>query len=231
MSLVSLLVVLLILANYGNIIDLAAGLSYAFFPSKIISENERLTAELLALYGSSPIEYYDNNGSSSAAVVISSAISAQSNRSSGQPPASEKNPSGDYVYIPSINVAAPIVAGTVTDAETILAQLKYGVLMYPGSGAPGSNDSTVIIGHSSSNIPWQKYGRVFSKLPELSKGDMIIVNYQGQKYSYNITRTMTGSVDKLAALNIQDDLVLGTCWPIGTDEQRIIITATLATPT
>jgi len=232
-SLVSLLVILLILANYGNIVDLTSGLSYSIFPSKRIAENERLTAELLALYGSSPIEYYgdDGNYNSPAVVIASSNGLAPSNQSSNQSSVSAETLSGDYIYIPSLNVTAPIVAGTVTDAGTILSQLKQGVLMYPGSSVPGGSDSTVIIGHSSSSIPWQKYGRVFSKLPELSNGDLIIVNHNSRKYSYRVTRTMTGSVDQLAGLNIKDDLVLGTCWPIGTDEQRIIVTATLVAST
>ena len=229
--LVSLLVVLLILANYGNIVDLMTGLSYSVFPGKKTVEYERLTVELQALYRSSPIEYYDN-GNTPSAFVNSSAVSVQSNRPTSQSSTLEENLSGDdYIYVPSLNVTAPIVAGTVTDAGTILSQLKQGVLMYPGSGVPGGSDSTVIIGHSSSSIPWQKYGRVFSKLPELSDGDLIIVNHNSRKYSYRVTRTMTGSVDQLAGLNIKDDLVLGTCWPIGTDEQRIIVTATLVAST
>ncbi|MBI2674808.1 MAG: class E sortase [Candidatus Yanofskybacteria bacterium] len=221
--LVSLFLVLLILINYGNILDLVASLNYVFFPSKRSAEYERLTKELIALSGSGRIEYYQDTPQGSGIVGRPSAENASANEIL----------TGNYVYIPGINISAPIVSGTITEPQTILSQLKQGVLLYPGSNLPGQENggSTVIIGHSSASIPWQKYGRIFSKLPELSEGDIVIVNYNGRKYSYSITGIKTGSVDELAALNVKDDLVLGTCWPIGTDEQRIIVTAVLIAST
>ena len=234
--LVSLFLVLLILINYGNILDLTASMSYALFPSKKSVEYEKLTEELIALYGSGRTEYYQdapkNFGAASRSLSDYKNIqnTSVSNVSSENASANEIL-TGNYIYIPGINANAPIVSGTTTESETILNQLKQGTLMYPGSKPPGyeGDGATVIIGHSSSSIPWQKYGRIFSKLPDLTEGDLIIINYSGRKYSYNVTKIMTGSVDHLTTLNIQDDLVLGTCWPIGTDEQRIVITATLAT--
>ncbi len=225
--LVSLILILLVLVNYGHIVDLTANVSYAVFPSKKSTEYKKLTAELIALYGSGQVEYYQDTQSTG---VISQS-NAQSNNALSDNASTSEILTGNYVYIPSINISAPVISGTTVDEGTILNQLKQGVLMYPGSSLPGKEGSTVIIGHSSSNLPWQKYGRIFSKLLELSEGDMIIVGHNGQKYSYHINKTMTGSIDQLSALNIQDDLVLGTCWPIGTDEKRIIVTATLVSST
>ena len=212
--------VLLILSNYGRIVDLYINLSYTFSPAKRSAENERLTNELIALYGSGTAAYYQNDNSES---------NANNPTARNLPVASDNKEvlSGNYIYIPNLSVSAPVVFGTSTDSNIVLEQLRQGVLMYPGSGVPGGGGSSVIIGHSSSSIPWQKYGRVFAGLPKLSKGDMIIVNYNGRKYSYQVETKLTGSINELASLNIQNDLVLGTCWPIGTDEKRIIITASL----
>ncbi|MEK7603943.1 MAG: sortase [Patescibacteria group bacterium] len=212
--LVSSFLVLLILSNYGRIVDLYTNLSYSLSPAKRSAENEKLTNELIALYGSGAAVYYRNDNS-------------ESNVNEPSVPKNNEVLSGNYLYIPKLNVSAPVVTSISIDSKTILEQLKQGVLMYPGSGVPGGGGSSVIIGHSSSSIPWQEYGRVFAGLPKLSKGDMIIVNYNGRKYSYKVENKLTGSVNELASLNIQNDLVLGTCWPIGTDEKRIIITASL----
>ena len=223
--LASSFLVLLILSNYGRIIDLYTNMSYTLSPAKKSAENEKLTNELIALYGSGTAAYYQNDNSESNA----NNSAARNLPVASNTVASNKNEvlSGNYVYIPNLNVSAPIVIGASTDGNVILEQLRQGVLMYPGSATPGGGGSSVIIGHSSSSIPWQKYGRVFAGLPKLSKGDMIIVSYNGRKYSYQVETKLTGSINELASLNIQNDLVLGTCWPIGTDEKRIIITASL----
>lgn len=221
---VSLSIVLFVLASYGAILDLTSDLSYYIFPSKKAFEYEKLTAELIFLYGSGRIEYYSEGQTADQSRGI---IGVSQADYGGNNTNADSIISGNYIYIPGIGVNAPIVAGTTVDDETVLRQLKQGALVYPGSSLPGSGGTTVIIGHSSSSIPWQKYGRIFSTLPRLSEGDLVIVNYNGRKYSYRITRKLTGSVDQLASLNIRDDLVLGTCWPIGTDEQRILITASL----
>ncbi|OGN00398.1 MAG: hypothetical protein A2651_01810 [Candidatus Yanofskybacteria bacterium RIFCSPHIGHO2_01_FULL_42_12] len=218
-----LLVILFVFTVYDKISVLVDRAEYFIFPGKKIAEYEKLTSELIALYGSGRIEYYQ----------AESGTDESSARAypGGEVISREGVVSGNYIYIPSINISAPIVTGTSTDEKTILTQLKNGALMYPGSSLPGDGGSTVIIGHSSSNLPWQKYSSIFSSLPKLSKGDMVIINYNGRKYSYIVDGKIIGSVSVLSGQSIKGDLVLGTCWPIGTDEQRIIITASLAPST
>lgn len=227
--------VLLILSNYGRIVDLYINISYTLSPAKRSAENERLTNELIALYSSRSAVYYRSDSSEGninkpyGGDIAKQMYAGNKPTIQNTPTVTKNNKvlSGNYLYIPKLNISAPVVTGISIDGKTILEQLKQGVLMYPGSGVPGGGGSSVIIGHSSSSIPWQEYGRVFAGLPKLSKGDMIIVNYNGRKYSYQVENKLTGSVNELASLNIQNDLVLGTCWPIGTDEKRIIITASL----
>ncbi len=140
----------------------------------------------------------------------------------------EANLTGDNaIYIPKTNTKAPIVAGRSTDEKVILEQLKGGTVIYPGSSIPGSGGTTVILGHSSSNFPWNEYSNVFSLLYKLEPGDLVYVKYQGDFLVYRIGQKMTGSVFTLSKADIKGDLVLSSCWPVGTDKGRILVTANL----
>lgn len=130
------------------------------------------------------------------------------------------------IYIPKINIKAPIIIGSSTDSNKLLKDLERGVLVYPGSAMPGQG-STVIVGHSSSNSPWNKYSNVFSFLNLLQTGDLVYVNYADQHYVYEVNNKKTGSVFSLTNADITGDLILSSCWPVGTDRGRILISATL----
>ena len=54
-----------------------------------------------------------------------------------------------------------------------------------------------------------------------------MINYQSKQLVYNVTSKKIGSVGELSAANISGDLVLGTCWPVGTDRNRIVVMANL----
>ncbi len=130
------------------------------------------------------------------------------------------------IYIPKINVKAPIIAGTSIELNKLLKELEKGVLMYPGSAMPGQGN-TVIVGHSSSNKPWNKYGNIFSLLNKLEAGDLIYINYNDKLYVYKVDGKKTGSVFSLSKTDLSGDLVLSSCWPVGTDNGRIAIVANL----
>ncbi len=133
----------------------------------------------------------------------------------------------DILSIPKINVKTPIVIGKSTVSKQILTDLQKGVLLYPGSALPGNGGSTVIIGHSSSNTPWNKYSHVFSLLNRLESGDLIYINSGDASYVYQISAKKTGSVFTIASSDIKGDLILSSCWPVGTDNGRIVVTANL----
>lgn len=138
-----------------------------------------------------------------------------------------KNSNSNFISISKINIKAPIVEPISADQKKILASLKSGVVLYPGSALPGKPGTTVIIGHSSSNLPITKYSSVFAGLNRLNVGDLIYINYGNQKYVYIIKDKKIGSNSELASLNVGGDLILASCWPVGTDKNRIIIVAEL----
>ena len=131
------------------------------------------------------------------------------------------------IRIPKINISAPIVQVTDTNDSTVLEALKNGVVIYPGSVNPGQSGTTVIIGHSSSNLPWTKYSSVFSLLGKLQSDDLIYVTNNGIEYTYRIKAVQKGSAHQLIDSGLAGDLIVATCWPIGTDANRIAISANL----
>lgn len=136
------------------------------------------------------------------------------------------NINSDYISIPKLGVKAPILTVSKNDKQ-ILDSLKKGVVLYPGSVLPGQEGMSVIIGHSSSNFPFTKYSAIFAGLNKLNTGDLVYINYGGKSYVYTINDKKIGSVQQLANTYFDGDLILGTCWPVGTDKNRIIVAANL----
>lgn len=195
------------------------------------SENKRLTETYRKMYGYGsgyPDTGFDsnyagdnqgvNNGTVAGAIVT---IPNTVNNSGTE------NIAGNYLYIPKLNIKTPIITSQTTNAKALLTLLESGAIIYPGSAMPGKDGSTVVIGHSSSNTIGAKYGKVFSGLNRLAGGDQVFVHFDDKDYIYTVTSKNTGSVKELASLGLNDDLILGTCWPIGTDKERIIIGARL----
>lgn len=136
------------------------------------------------------------------------------------------NVNSNYISIPKLGIKAPILIAPKDDKQ-ILNSLKNGVVLYPDSALPGQEGMTVIIGHSSSNFPLTKYSAIFAGLNKLNTGDLIYINYAGKGYTYTINDKKIGSTQQLASAYFDGDLVLGTCWPVGTDKNRIIVAADL----
>ncbi len=210
---------------FMNRSDIFSGLNLDVLKSKEaqeIADNEKLTAELRAIYGYNsgfnqnstsnnilPVQPQNTPGNST---VESNIAYAQTDNS---------------ISIPKVGINAPIIRSKTTDSKTILNDLTSGVVLYPESSLPGNSGTAVIIGHSSSNLPWRKYSSVFAPLSKLSPGDLIHIKFMGRDYTYVVQNKYTGTVNDLQTRGINSDLVLGTCWPIGDDKERILITASL----
>jgi LPXTG-site transpeptidase (sortase) family protein len=228
--LVAFIVITILFSAYSWISGVGDNISVAINKD---ANNERLTETYRKLYGYGSgytdtgfddNYFVDNRVESSGAVA--GAIVNVSNAVNGT---GTTIVAGDYLYIPKLNIKAPIITGQTADSKVLLTLLNSGVIIYPNSAMPGNAGSTVIIGHSSSNSLSSKYGKVFAGLNRLVSGDQVLVHYGNKDYIYTITRKNTGTVNELSALGLNDDLILGTCWPIGTDKERIIVGAKLVT--
>ncbi|KKQ30141.1 MAG: hypothetical protein US68_C0013G0014 [Candidatus Shapirobacteria bacterium GW2011_GWE1_38_10] len=103
-----------------------------------------------------------------------------------------------------------------------------------GSDSPGKGvgKSTYIFAHSTNNnLGMLRNNAVFYLLGELQAGDEIYINYHGKELKYKVFEKKISTPSDLSYLNYHDEtreiLILQTCWPIGTDWNRLLILAEL----
>lgn len=132
------------------------------------------------------------------------------------------------VVIPKINVDVPVVYDVPGISEKDMqSALERGVVHYPQSPVPGQNGNVVVVGHSSNNIFNNgKYKFAFVLLNRLQEGDIFMLNYAGQRYTYKIYSKKIVKPTDVAVMGPADKLAtatLITCDPPGTAINRLII--------
>jgi len=132
--------------------------------------------------------------------------------------------------IKPINIEAPIVLNVDgSDKGEYISRLESGVAHMKGSALPGSPGNTVIFGHSS-YFSWANgnYKKVFSQLDKLKRGDEVEIKSAQEDLSFNVLDTKVVKPNDTYVVN-QDLskhlLTLVTCWPAGTVENRLVVTA------
>lgn len=110
--------------------------------------------------------------------------------------------------------------------------LAKNLIHYLPSTAPGEYGSVNIFGHST--LPQlfdvKDYKTIFTYLPNLSKGDRIFVEYEGEKYEYEIYDMFVVKPEQVSVLEPQYDasyLTLITCVPPGTYWNRLVVRSKL----
>src|SRR6185369_2277603 len=170
-----------ILITLLNLPTLVKAFVYPFTHSAE-SDNEQLTSQYRDLYG------YEKHPELMAAVESSTAHASPS----VFPVVPVQQFDGE-ISIPKIGVTAPVLQVSDSSDATILAALKKGVVLYPGSSNPGQPGTAVIIGHSSSDLPWTKYSAIFSLLDRVQANDLIYVTVNGTQYAYRVRTVQKGS--------------------------------------
>ena len=130
--------------------------------------------------------------------------------------------------IPKINIEAPVIQNVdPNDKKKYNEALKTGVLHFPGTTLPGQGSNIFIYGHSSSAIDSGPYSKIFVPLDKLQKNDEILVSYNNQEYNYQVVEKKIIDKNDVSVLKPteKETLTLMTCWPIGTDQKRLIIRA------
>lgn len=100
---------------------------------------------------------------------------------------------------------------------------------FPGSGR---GSMTYLFAHSSEeSIGLSRKNPIFYLLGELTTGDSIWVERNGIKYFYKVYNKKIISAEDTKYLYYSDptneDLILQTCWPVGTDWNRLLVFAHL----
>jgi sortase A len=129
------------------------------------------------------------------------------------------------VSVPSVGIKEAVVEINGTD-------LKKNPIQYPGTAIPGQFGNTVIFGHST--LPQLYHSSdpisIFTSLPQVKKGDEIIINYDGVTYRYVINHTAEvnpSQIEVLAQRYDKNELTLITCVPLGTYLRRFVARAEL----
>lgn len=137
------------------------------------------------------------------------------------------------IYIPRIEVIAPINWDIEGNDAHVLPSLQSGVVHLKGNAHPGEQGNVFIVGHSSA-LPWMKgnYKRIFALIPNLQIGDTITVVYNNMPLQYRVTGKKVVAPNDTSVLKNTDEakLTLMTCVPIGTNLKRQIVEAEPVNP-
>jgi len=152
--------------------------------------------------------------------------------SKSQPPKEDIKPvNTDFsIVIPKIKVNANVVKNVDPfDSRIYQKALTEGVAHAKGSGLPGFPGNTFIFAHSAIN--WyqaSQYNSIFYLASKLEPGDEIFVYYKGSKYRYSVAEKKIVAASEINYLSNNlntSSLTLMTCWPPGSDLNRLIILA------
>lgn len=138
----------------------------------------------------------------------------------------------NHLAIPKIDLNAPII--WETEPANIIKELDFGVAHYKGTALPDQEGNVFITGHSS-NYWWSRssYNTVFALLDKLNNGDEIVLSYQEKTYQYRVREKLIVNPDNVSVMQQtpgEHILTLMTCYPVGTNRQRLIIKADLLAP-
>ncbi len=141
----------------------------------------------------------------------------------------------DYIIeIPKILAYAKVVENVSPfDSAEYNRILKDGVVAQAkGSAIPGEalGESTYIFAHSTNEARGSvRNNAVFYLLGELKEDDMVFINYHGKYLKYKVFDRKIIKAEEIEYLNYSEAdkniLILQTCWPIGTNWNRLLILA------
>lgn len=139
-----------------------------------------------------------------------------------------QNLPNNYISVPKIHAQAPLIFNVDPFNENEYQEvLKSGVAHAKNTSLPGDGGSIFIFAHSSGNpIEISNYNTIFLKLGELEKNDKIQIKKDGKIYTYKVTEKKVVWPSEVEYLKQKkEQLILQTCWPIGTSLKRLLIFA------
>lgn len=125
----------------------------------------------------------------------------------------------DHVMVPRMRLDEKIWVG---DNEKLV---NMGVWQVPHTSTPDKGSNTVLVGHRFS----YKDPAVFYHLDKVQPGDLIVVVWDGQIYTY---RARDQKIVKPTDVYVEDAtdediLTLYTCHPLWSTRERLVVTAVL----
>lgn len=139
------------------------------------------------------------------------------------------------LIIPKLNIDVPV--NFDVHYSDIMEAMNHGVARFSISGAdalPGQIGNLVISGHSAGDIySSNPYKFIFSGLERMNAGDLIYINYNSVRYTYQVTGSEVVEPSNVQALIYPTDkpmLTLVTCTPLGTSRYRLLLSAEQINP-
>ncbi len=137
---------------------------------------------------------------------------------------------GNWIRIPSIGVNVPLALSPTINDEDVIKTLEQGAALYPNGIQPGRLGNVFISAHSTGN-PWQgKYRFAFLKINEVQPGHVIILDYNGTRYTYRVTGSeivVPKSDYQVVSDRPVPSVTLMACWPLWSTSKRMLVRAEL----
>ena len=136
------------------------------------------------------------------------------------------------LIVPKVGINAPIIPGVnPVNPAGYLDALKKGVAHASTSFYPDQNGTVYLFSHST-NYEWfiKDLNAVFYYLKNIQPGDLVVIMYQGNRYTYRIREKKIVSPREISYLIPQPgsrNLILQACWPPGSTYKRLLIFADL----
>jgi sortase A len=136
------------------------------------------------------------------------------------------------IVIPKLGINANVVPGVnPVDPVSYIDALKKGVAHSSTSFYPNENGTVYLFSHST-NYEWyvKDLNAIFYLLKNLEPGDLVVLIYLNQRYTYTVREKKIISTREISYLEPQRgtrNLILQTCWPPGTTLKRMLIFADL----
>lgn len=128
-------------------------------------------------------------------------------------------PLAKRLVIPKIGVNVEIVFGKNQDEA-----LNRGIWHIPGTSTPEKGSNTVLSGH---RFRFLSGPRTLYLLDKVTKGDPIIIYWNGQEYDYVVTGSKIVKPNQVEILDPTDEprLTIFTCSPLFTTKERLVLFA------
>lgn len=131
--------------------------------------------------------------------------------------------------IPANKISVPIIwTKNIADFD---ADLRKGIVHYPGTAMPGDMGTSYISGHSSGYL-WDRnpYKQVFAALGQVKDGTSFSITAQQMNgktvvFHYVVERRGEYAADDQSQFvsTANSVVALSTCWPVGTTDRRLVL--------
>lgn len=148
-------------------------------------------------------------------------------------------PPVNRLLVPSIGLDVPIVTAENKDATDFTKadfdeELDQWIVKYPTTPAPGEEWNTLLFWHTSYVVRKDNpYGTIFKDLPKLKDSTLIQILWEWNLYEYKVVDLFIVTPKQVPAQYMTYQNAWGSyitlmgCYPLGTDNKRIMVVAKL----